>query len=170
MLLALLFSSFSSFILINVKDDILALGFLKMTESMQKHVKMGDWIFEVKMVRALKVDEYGKPYSAIANCNINGDSMYVDGLLTKEGEELSKDDFKTLLQFCQKLGLNRFSYHRYQNGQSMTKEINVKEVNFEEVDVKALSFEDAGVKAANVQGMSAIENDSTHFPQLQNMK
>lgn len=92
---------------------------------MQKHVQIGDWIFEVKMVRALKVDQYGKPYSAIANCNINGDSMYIDGLLSKENEDLSKDDFKTLLQFSQSLGLNSLSYHRYQNGQSIIKEIDV---------------------------------------------
>jgi len=90
---------------------------------MSKHVQIGEWIFEVKMVRALKVDEYGQPYSAIANCNINGDAMYVDGLLTKDGQNFTRDDFKTFNDFGYQIGLKQFSYHRYQNGQSKTKDV-----------------------------------------------
>jgi hypothetical protein len=95
------------------------------TESISKHVQIGDWIFEVKMVRALKVDEYGQPYSAIANCNINGDAMYVDGLLTKNGENFTRDDFKCFNDFGHHIGLKQFSYHRYQNGQSKTKDVEI---------------------------------------------
>lgn len=90
---------------------------------MSKHVQIGDWIFEVKMVRALKVDEYGQPYSAIANCNINGDAMYVDGLLTKDETNFTRDDFNSFNDFCHKIGLKEFSYQRYQNGQSKTKNV-----------------------------------------------
>lgn len=96
-----------------------------MTESISKHVQIGDWIFEVKMVRALKVDEYGQPYSAIANCNINGDAMYVDGLLTKNGENFTRDDFKCFNDFGHHIGLKQCSYHRYQNGQSKTKDVEI---------------------------------------------
>lgn len=90
---------------------------------MSKHVRIGEWIFEVKMVRALKVSEYGKPYSAIANCNINGDAMYIDGLLTKNAQIFTKSDFNSFNDFCYKMGLKQFSYHRYQNGQSITKDV-----------------------------------------------
>jgi len=93
---------------------------------MSKHVQVGDWIFEVKMVRALKVDEYGQPYSAIANCNINGNTMYVDGLLTKNGQNFTRNDSKSFEDFSQLMGLKQFSYHRYQNGQSKTKDVLVK--------------------------------------------
>ena len=96
-------------------------------DDVKRYVKIGEWCFELKMVRALKVDEYGEPYSAIANCNISGDSMYVDGLMTKEGEEFTKDDFMTFYKFTQALGLDNFSYHRYHNGQSTTKEVKVKQ-------------------------------------------
>ena len=92
---------------------------------MSKHVQVGDWIFEVKMVRALKVDEYGQPYSAIANCNINGDTMYIDGLLTKEGQNFTRDDFKSFNDFCHQIGLKQCSYHRYQNGQSKNKDVKI---------------------------------------------
>lgn len=93
---------------------------------MSKHVKIGEWIFEVKMVRALKVKEYGEPYSAIANCNINGDAMYIDGLLTKNQQTFTKDDFEAFTQFGQLMDLKQLSYHRYQNGQSITKDVFVE--------------------------------------------
>lgn len=96
-----------------------------MTEKLTKHVQIGDWIFELKMVRALKVSEYGKPYDAIANCNINGDSMYVDGLLTKDNKEFTREDFLTFHEFSQQLDLSQFSYHRFQNGESVTREVKV---------------------------------------------
>ncbi|MFD2164750.1 hypothetical protein ACFSJY_00595 [Thalassotalea euphylliae] len=97
-----------------------------MSDEINKHIQVGDWCFELKMVRALRVDEYGEPYSAIANCNINGDSMYIDGLLTKNGDDFTKDDFMTFYKFTQLLGLESFSYHRYHNGESHTKEVKVK--------------------------------------------
>ncbi|OUR60266.1 hypothetical protein A9Q74_13675 [Colwellia sp. 39_35_sub15_T18] len=93
---------------------------------MSKHVKIGEWIFEVKMVRALKVEEYGQPYSAIANCNINGDAMYVDGLLAKKQKTFTKEDFDAFTQFGQLLDLKQISYHRYKNGQSITKDVFVE--------------------------------------------
>jgi len=96
-----------------------------MSNSLMRYVKIGDWYFELKTVRALKVDEYGEPYSAIANCNINGDQMYVDGLLTKEEHEFTKEDFKTFMKFSQEIGLEGFSYHRFHNGKSITKDVKV---------------------------------------------
>ncbi len=97
-----------------------------MTDSNLRYIQVGDWYFEIKTVRALRVDEYGKPYTAIANCNINGDTMYVDGLLTKDEQEFTKEDFLTFHKFCEKMGLDGFSYHRYQNGESVTKDVKIK--------------------------------------------
>jgi len=95
------------------------------SKSMSKHVQIGDWIFEVKLVRALKVDEYGQPYSAIANCNINGDTMYIDGLLTKEEKNFTRNDFQSFKDFCHLMGVKQCSYHRYQSGESKTKDLMV---------------------------------------------
>jgi len=97
-----------------------------MTQTHSRYIQVGDLYFELKSVRALKVDEYGKPYSAIANCNINGDKMYVDGLLTQNGEELSKKDFLSFYQFCQKIGIDTCSYHRFQDGESIHKEVSIE--------------------------------------------
>ena len=76
----------------------------------------------------MKVDQYGQPYSAIANCNINGDTMYVDGLLTKEGAEFNKEDAIAFQKFCKKMGIESCSYHRYQNGQSINKDIKINAI------------------------------------------
>jgi len=99
-----------------------------MTDKISRYVQIDDWIFEVKMVRALKVDEYGQPYSAIANCNINADTMYIDGLLTKESDDFSRKDFSTLYKFAQQLDLKLCSFHRYQNGKSVTKNIKISKL------------------------------------------
>ncbi|NQZ79395.1 MAG: hypothetical protein HRT52_00090 [Colwellia sp.] len=100
-----------------------------MIEENSRYIKIDDWIFEIKTVRALKVDKYGEPYSAIANCNINGDTMYVDGLLTKEETEFTKEDVAAFQKFCEKMGIESCSYHRYQNGQSINKEFKVAELD-----------------------------------------
>ncbi|OKY26277.1 MULTISPECIES: hypothetical protein [Thalassotalea] len=94
-----------------------------MSQTHSRYIQVGDWYFEIKAVRALKVDEYGEPYQAIANCNINGNKMYIDGLLNKDDDEFSKHDFKSFYQFAQKIGLDEISYHRFQNGESVHKEI-----------------------------------------------
>jgi hypothetical protein len=96
-----------------------------MAKTFPRHIKIGDWYFEVKMVRALKVSEYGLPYVAIANCNINGNSMYIDGLLTKSSQNFTKEDFMTFHQFGHQLGIENLSYHRYQNQESVTKETKI---------------------------------------------
>lgn len=53
-------------------------------------------------MRALRVDEYGKPYSAIANLTVNGDNAYIDGLLTREDAKFSRKDFKPFINFVNK--------------------------------------------------------------------
>lgn len=89
-----------------------------------KYIQIGDWCFELKAIKALKVDEYGKPYQAIANCSINGNKMYIDGLLTKD-EDFSKKDFLAFHKLCQMLGLESCSYHRFSFDGSQSKEVQI---------------------------------------------
>lgn len=100
-----------------------------MSEENIRYIQDGDWVFEVKTVRAMRVDADGKPYSAIANCNLNGQSMYIDGLLTNE-LDFSKDDFMTFHRFCQRMGLDDFTYHRYHNGESSSKKVIVNKAAY----------------------------------------
>ena len=88
---------------------------------------MGDWVFEVKMVKALKVKKYGEPYSAIANLTANGDQMYIDSHLSVNDEELSKEDFMTIYQFCQSMGMKNIGYDRIKNGFKICKHVEILE-------------------------------------------
>ena len=100
-----------------------------MSEESARYIRVDEWVFEIKTVRALRVDEYGKPYSAIANCSFNGDTMYVDGLLKREEQELSKEDVLAFYKFCKKMNISDMSYHRYQNGESVTKELKIESLD-----------------------------------------
>lgn len=70
-----------------------------------RHIQIDNWIFEVKMVRALKVQEYGEPYSAIANINLNGDSAYVDGMMQKNLQPISNKDMNIIERYCQQMSI-----------------------------------------------------------------
>jgi hypothetical protein len=94
-------------------------------EEVSRYIKINNWIFEVKMVRAIRVEEYGQPYSAIANININGDNAYVDGLMTNSQDELEREDFHTLKTYFQKLGIKQIQFDRYKNQQAMSRSFDV---------------------------------------------
>lgn len=96
-----------------------------MSEENIRYIEEGDWVFEIKTVRALRIDKSGKPYSAIANCNINGNAMYIDGLLTKDNEDFNKEDWLTFHKISNRMGLDKITYHRYHNGESSCKTVKV---------------------------------------------
>jgi len=81
-----------------------------MTTAMTRFIKQGNWIFEVKAVRAIKVDRYGEPYTAIASLSFNGDSAYVDGLMTEQSEQFTASDLRTFEFFCKKLSVSSTNY------------------------------------------------------------
>ena len=98
-----------------------------MNKSITRIAQMDDWVFEVKMVRALKVKKHGDPYSAIANLTANGDQMYIDSHLSIKDEDLSKDDFMTIYKFCESMGMKSISYDRIKNGFRTSKQIDILE-------------------------------------------
>ena len=99
----------------------------KMSKSITRIEQIDDWVFEVKMVKALKVKNYGEPYSAIANLTANGDQMYIDSHLSINDEELDKNDFMTIYKFCQQMGMKNISYDRIKNGFKSTKQVDIIE-------------------------------------------
>ena len=84
-------------------------------KTIPKYVHLNNWIFEVKAVRALRVNNYGDPYSAIANINVNGEIAYIDGLMTKENEAFTRHDFQTFKQFCQQLSIKEAHFDRFKS-------------------------------------------------------
>lgn len=81
-----------------------------MTKAISRCVRMDNWIFEIKMVRALKVDSYGKPYEAIAQLNINGDFGYLDGALHAHQDSFSQEDIETFIKISKALSLQSLKF------------------------------------------------------------
>jgi hypothetical protein len=78
-----------------------------MSETISRNIKIGNWIFEVKMVRALRVDNYGDPYTAIVNINLNGNSAYIDGIMQKNNKKINDDDLEVIKRFCHKMAVDQ---------------------------------------------------------------
>ncbi|MEW6981309.1 hypothetical protein AAD001_01510 [Colwelliaceae bacterium 6471] len=86
-----------------------------MTDTSSRFIQLDNWIFEVKSVRAIRVDSYGKPYDAIANFSFNGNNAYIDGLMTRENEDFSREDYQVFYRMCQKLGIEQVQFDRFKD-------------------------------------------------------
>jgi hypothetical protein len=95
---------------------------------MPRFVQVDDWIFEVKTVRSLRVDQYGKPYTAIANLTVNGDSAYLDGLLTRENEKFSRKDFQAFYKFCQQMQVKQGNFDRFKNDELVSEYVDIQTI------------------------------------------
>ncbi len=84
-------------------------------QEMTRYVELNNWIFEIKSIRAIRVEKYGEPYSATANLCVNNDSAYVDGVMTKDQTDLEQEDYTTFMQLCQKLGISKVKFDSYNN-------------------------------------------------------
>ena len=88
-------------------------------------IKIDNWIFEIKAVRAIRVEEYGQPYSGIANININGDKAYIDGLMTNSSVEFDRNDFAAFKAYLQQLNITKVDFDRYKNQEAISKSLDV---------------------------------------------
>jgi hypothetical protein len=100
-----------------------------MTDITSRFIEIDNWIFEVKSIRAIKVNSYGKPYSAIANFSFNGNKAYIDGLLTREEETFTKDDYQVFNRLCQKLEVKQVQFDRFKNNQFKLDTLDVQPTN-----------------------------------------
>ncbi len=91
--------------------------------TMPKYVQLNNWIFELKAVRAIRVDNYGEPYSAIANIAINGDNAYLDGLMTKEEDAYTRKDFQTFVEFFRQIEIKQAHFDRFKNKQLKSEQV-----------------------------------------------
>jgi hypothetical protein len=88
-------------------------------------IQIDDWIFEIKSVKAIRADEYGQPYTAIANINLNGDKAYIDGLMTNSDTEFERKDFESIRTYLQQLKITTGEFDRYKNLGSAFKSMEV---------------------------------------------
>jgi len=84
-----------------------------MQTDITRYIELNNWIFEVKSVRAIRVDTYGEPYSATANICINNDNAYVDGVMTRDQTDLAPEDYLTFRALCKKLGIAEVKFNDF---------------------------------------------------------
>ncbi|GLX79237.1 hypothetical protein tinsulaeT_25770 [Thalassotalea insulae] len=95
--------------------------------TMPRYIELGDWIFEIKSVRAIRTKRYGDQYSAIANFNVNGDNVYVDGLMTREQEQFTGQDFQVFKEFCRQLGAKQAHFDRFKHGKLISQKVMIEQ-------------------------------------------
>ena len=104
-----------------------------MSEMISRHIQIDNWIFEVKMVRALRVQSYGEPYSAITNINLNGSSAYIDGMMQKNLQQISNEDMQVFKKYCQKMSIKEINMD---SGNIYSSKVNSSNVYSENVNSK----------------------------------
>ncbi|AZQ85623.1 hypothetical protein EKO29_17465 [Colwellia sp. Arc7-635] len=98
-------------------------------ETLSRFVKIDKWIFEVKSVRAIRVDDFGQPYSAIANFTLNGKSAYIDGLLTREDDDFTREDYATFEKVTRQLQVDSVNFDRFKQKRRVSDSIKVTPTN-----------------------------------------
>jgi len=84
-----------------------------MQKDFTRYIEVNNWIFEIKSIRAIKVEKYGEPYSATANLCINNDSAFIDGVMTRDQMDLDQEDHLTFMALCQKLGVTKVKFDKF---------------------------------------------------------
>lgn len=98
-----------------------------MQAGISRFTQIGDWIFEVKMVRALRVSQYGEPYSAVASLTANGDNVYIDTQMTRNNEDLNRDDCLAFYEFCKQLEMKQIQYDKVRHGTRFPRVVDIEE-------------------------------------------
>lgn len=105
-------------------------------ETLSRYVQIDKWIFEVKAVRAIRVDDFGKPYSAIANFTLNGNSAYIDGLLTREEDDFTREDYQTFVKMTQQLEVKSVNFDRFKQRRRVSDTVKITPMNREKPALK----------------------------------
>lgn len=106
------------------------------SDTLSRYVQIDKWIFEVKSVRGIRVDDFGKPYSAVANFALNGNSAYIDGLLTREDDDFTREDYQTFVKMSQQLGLDTVNFDRFKQKQRVSDVVKVPPLHCTKPELK----------------------------------
>jgi hypothetical protein len=73
------------------------------------------WLFEVKVVRAIRTEKFGEPFDAEVFLNVVNGQLHIEGLLSKE--DLKRDDLLEVEQEIKRRGFDHYYYSRFKHGQ-----------------------------------------------------
>ena len=78
-------------------------------------IQVGQWLFEIKQVRAIKAKEFGLPYTATAWITVTNGKPTIEGLISKDDKKLTRQDFKDIEQFLTITGFKNTDWQRFNN-------------------------------------------------------
>lgn len=94
---------------------------------MERYIQIGQWIFELKQVRAIRAPEFGQPYDASAYITIADGVPHIEGLLTKADADFSRNDYLTFTEFFNLAGFDFTQYSQMKDGTRIQREKTVHE-------------------------------------------
>lgn len=97
-------------------------------QDITRYIELNNWIFEIKSIKAIKVEKYGEPYSATANLCINNDNAFVDGVMTRDQMDLDQEDYVTFMALCRKLGIKKVKFDDFTNQNLFTRQAEQRKV------------------------------------------
>lgn len=90
-------------------------------KSSMKTVQVGNWVFETKQIKARRVDEFGKPYTAIADITIVDGAAHIEGMLCPDG--FDTEDAKSFKAYLLSLGFEKVKFCRFKKGKKVNHSI-----------------------------------------------
>ena len=105
-------------------------------DTLSRYVQIDKWIFEVKSVRAIRVDLGGRRIIKKANFALNGNSAYIDGLLTREDDDFTREDYQTFVKMSQQLGLDTVNFDRFKQKQRVSDIVKVPPLHVAKPELK----------------------------------
>lgn len=73
------------------------------------------WLFEIKAVRAIRAESYGKPFDAELFMTVTNGQLHIEGLLSKDACMLI--DLAEVEQEIKRMGFDHYYYSRFKNGE-----------------------------------------------------
>lgn len=78
---------------------------------MEHIIQVGNWLFEIKLVKAKKVSAYGEPYSGVADIFVHDSTVTIESLKCDDFTQSDKCDFEQFIEKC--LALKTVKFSRY---------------------------------------------------------
>lgn len=88
-------------------------------------MQIDKWHFDVVRVKARKVDEYGKPFTATCDITITDGTPHVEGLIATK--DLNSIDKKTIETYLKSIGYKHYEHSHFVNNERVVKRVEIKQ-------------------------------------------
>ena len=102
----------------DIESVILTILNKRLSDSISMHTQIGDWIFIIKLMKAIRVPVYGARYNAVADITFTAEkTAFISGLMTKN-DEFNRSDRRTFKKLFHQLGIEAVNWQRMRDCES----------------------------------------------------